>query len=90
MISLKPPGDNVVKFIASKDWDEKSMGPCADLYASTDGVIITTIWKPTPEEIFQLTVGGVIVIALVSGTMPPIMVEVGSSKAYETKDDDRT
>ena len=89
MISLKPPGDNVIIYKAPVDWDEKTMGPCADLYASFDGAILTTIWKPTPDEIFKLVTGGVIVISLVSKSMPPMMVETGSGKTYE-KDDERS
>jgi hypothetical protein len=57
---------------APKDWDESIHGPCADLHTLEQNGTISSIWKPTEEELAILVAGGAIVLTLTSQYQPPV------------------
>jgi hypothetical protein len=57
---------------APADWDEKTNGPCADLHVFQNDDSISSVWKPSPEELAQLNAGGAVVLTVVANFQPPV------------------
>ncbi len=66
-------------FGAPKGWDQKEL-PCDALPVKVGAfegfACITSFWKPSAEELFMLNNGGVIVLHILSGQMPPVSLAV--------------
>ena len=67
---------------APPGWDP-TLGPCEPLPAKIDDGFVTTMWKPSVEEIVQLQGGGVIVLRVVGATHPPMCLEVAMEKTVD-------
>lgn len=58
------------------DWDEEKNGECEDLAVSIDreARTITSIWKPSPEELAALNAGGGVALTVFGEYHPPISI----------------
>lgn len=57
---------------APKDWDETTNGPCADLHVFQNDGSISSVWKPSAEELAMLNAGGAVVLTVVANFQPPV------------------
>lgn len=72
MESVKFPTANTV-FKAPRGWDHKKLGECGDLHVQIDDGVFTSVWKPSPAELYMLSLGARIVLH-VWGGQPPVAV----------------
>ena len=64
---------------APPNWDEATMGPCAALPVMVDQYGITSVWKPSEEELALLNAGGGIALTIASTVHPPILLQTLSA-----------
>lgn len=57
---------------APEDWDVEANGPCEDLHVYAKDGTITSVWKPTPEELAELNAGGGVALTIYGRSMPPV------------------
>ena len=76
MTPEKLRGNNVVRLEPPKDWDEAKFGPCETLDVHNTPIGLTSVWKPSQDELAALVTGGSIALTIVSNVHPPVILSV--------------
>jgi len=70
-------------------WDEGKLGPCGELsvqriwYPDIQAYTVTSMWKPTKEELALLNAGGSVAITTLTPHPVPMKVETAMVHEYE-------
>lgn len=70
---------------APKNWDTAANGPCGDLPVCAHDHGLTSVWKPSPEELAALNAGGGVMLTIASSVHPPVMMQVIDFEALDVR-----
>ncbi len=70
-----PPGYNVI-YRKPVDWNEAKDGPCDDVHVIKKNGYITSVWKPSEDELKELNSGGLVLMVFVGENFPPVSLGV--------------
>lgn len=70
-----------VNFAAPADWDAESNGECGTLpitaHRNEEGeTLLTSFWKPTPEELEALNANGALMLTVWGRSHPVVRIDV--------------
>jgi hypothetical protein len=66
-----------------RDWVRERDGDCQHLPVAVAGSLMTSAWRPTPEQLAVLNAGGLVTLTVCGSVHPPVMLDAMSERGLE-------